>query len=61
VTLVVNTHWHSDHVGGNALLQAAGACIAASVPDAAAVARRDPGLKKPTSQVTVAATTGRRV
>ena len=41
--LVVNTHWHSDHVGGNALLQAAGAGIAASAPDAEAVARRDPG------------------
>ena len=24
VELVVNTHWHSDHVGGNALLQARG-------------------------------------
>lgn len=43
LALVVNTHWHSDHVGGNALLQAAGAGIAASVPDAAAIARRDPG------------------
>jgi hydroxyacylglutathione hydrolase len=43
VALVVNTHWHSDHVGGNALLQAAGAGIAASAPDADAVGRRDPG------------------
>jgi glyoxylase-like metal-dependent hydrolase (beta-lactamase superfamily II) len=43
VALVVNTHWHSDHVGGNALLQATGAGIAASAPDATAVARRDPG------------------
>jgi len=43
VALVVNTHWHSDHVGGNALLQAAGAGIAASAPDAHALARRDPG------------------
>jgi glyoxylase-like metal-dependent hydrolase (beta-lactamase superfamily II) len=43
VALVVNTHWHSDHVGGNALLQAMGAGIAASAPDAQAVARRDPG------------------
>lgn len=41
--LVVNTHWHSDHVGGNALLQAGGAGIAASAPDASALARRDPG------------------
>jgi glyoxylase-like metal-dependent hydrolase (beta-lactamase superfamily II) len=24
VALVVNTHWHSDHVGGNRLLQAKG-------------------------------------
>src|SRR5688500_18915766 len=43
LALVVNTHWHSDHVGGNALLQSAGAGIAASAPDADAVARRDPG------------------
>jgi glyoxylase-like metal-dependent hydrolase (beta-lactamase superfamily II) len=43
LALVVNTHWHSDHVGGNARLQAAGARIAASTPDAHAVARRDPG------------------
>jgi len=43
VALVVNTHWHSDHVGGNALLQAAGAGIAASALDAHALARRDPG------------------
>jgi glyoxylase-like metal-dependent hydrolase (beta-lactamase superfamily II) len=43
IALVVNTHWHSDHVGGNARLQAAGAGVAASTPDADAVARRDPG------------------
>jgi glyoxylase-like metal-dependent hydrolase (beta-lactamase superfamily II) len=43
IGLVVNTHWHSDHVGGNAALQAAGAGIAASTPDAEAVQRRDPG------------------
>ena len=43
VAMVVNTHWHSDHVGGNALLQQRGARIAASAPDAHAVARRDPG------------------
>ena len=41
--LVVNTHWHSDHVGGNSLLQAMGAGIAASAPDAQAINRRDPG------------------
>lgn len=43
VAMVVNTHWHSDHVGGNGLLQAKGAGIAASRQDAEAVARRDPG------------------
>jgi glyoxylase-like metal-dependent hydrolase (beta-lactamase superfamily II) len=43
VALVVNTHWHADHVGGNGLLQATGAGIASSAPDAQAVARRDPG------------------
>jgi glyoxylase-like metal-dependent hydrolase (beta-lactamase superfamily II) len=41
--LVVNTHWHSDHVGGNALLQAMGVGIAASAPDAQAINRRHPG------------------
>lgn len=43
VALVVNTHWHSDHVGGNGLLQAAGAGVAAAAHDAEAVNRRDPG------------------
>lgn len=43
VELVVNTHWHSDHVGANSLLQAGGTGIAASLPDADALARRDPG------------------
>ncbi|GAA3381364.1 hypothetical protein GCM10020367_72320 [Streptomyces sannanensis] len=43
VTLVVNTHWHSDHVGGNTLLQARGAGIAAGAPEADAISRRDPG------------------
>lgn len=59
VTRVVNTHWHSDHVGGNALLQAAGAGIAASTADASAITRRDPGcclaeyLDQPVSPYTV--------
>ncbi len=43
VGLVVNTHWHADHVGGNALLQAGGAGIAAGAPEADAVSHRDPG------------------
>ncbi|NKE55481.1 MBL fold metallo-hydrolase [Lentzea sp. PSKA42] len=43
LSLVVNTHWHSDHVGGNARLQSTGAAIAAATPDAQALARRDPG------------------
>jgi glyoxylase-like metal-dependent hydrolase (beta-lactamase superfamily II) len=57
--MVVNTHWHCDHVGGNALLQERGAGIAASAPDAAAIARRDPGcclaeyLDQPVPQYTV--------
>lgn len=37
---IVNTHWHSDHVGGNATLQAAGAKVAASALDARAVRSR---------------------
>ncbi|MEW2810906.1 MBL fold metallo-hydrolase [Streptomyces massasporeus] len=32
VDLVVNTHWHSDHVGDNALLHAQGSAIAAGTP-----------------------------
>ncbi|MFE9491201.1 MULTISPECIES: MBL fold metallo-hydrolase [unclassified Streptomyces] len=43
VDLVVNTRWHSDHVGGNALLQARGAAVAAGTPEADAITRRDPG------------------
>ncbi|MFM9585096.1 Glyoxylase, beta-lactamase superfamily II [Streptomyces sp. cf124] len=43
VDLIVNTHWHSDHVGGNALLQAQGAAIAAGTPEADAITRRDRG------------------
>ncbi|MFE5917980.1 MBL fold metallo-hydrolase [Streptomyces sp. NPDC056468] len=43
LAMVVNTHWHSDHVGANALLQSGGAAIAAGAPDARAIARRDPG------------------
>jgi glyoxylase-like metal-dependent hydrolase (beta-lactamase superfamily II) len=59
LALVVNTHWHADHVGANGLLQATGAGIAASVPDAKAIARRDPGccqaeyLDQPVSPYTV--------
>lgn len=59
IELVINTHWHSDHVGANALLQATGAGIAASTPDADALARRDPGccqaeyLDQPVSPYTV--------
>ena len=41
--LVVNTHWHSDHVGANGVLQRAGAGVAAATPEADAVNRRDPG------------------
>ena len=43
LALVVNTQWHADHVGGNALLQEQGVGIAASTLDAQAVARRDVG------------------
>ncbi|MDO5634514.1 MAG: MBL fold metallo-hydrolase [Micrococcus sp.] len=43
VQRVVNTHWHSDHVGGNRLLQTQGAEIVASAVDAEALDRRDPG------------------
>lgn len=43
LSLVVNTHWHSDHVGGNAELQARGVGVLASAVDATAVNRRDAG------------------
>jgi glyoxylase-like metal-dependent hydrolase (beta-lactamase superfamily II) len=43
LTRVVNTHWHADHVGGNAHFQARGARIAGFAGDAEALARRDPG------------------
>lgn len=62
--LVVNTHWHSDHVGGNARLQAGGASIAAGAPEAEAVSRRDPGccaaeyLDQPVAPYTVDASLG---
>lgn len=38
VDLVLNTHWHADHIGGNAVLAAAGAVITGP----AEVARRSP-------------------
>ncbi|MFE0645407.1 MBL fold metallo-hydrolase [Streptomyces sp. NPDC058877] len=43
IDLVVNTHWHADHVGANALLRAGGAAVAAGAPEAEAISRRDPG------------------
>ncbi|BDM74253.1 hypothetical protein HEK616_77400 (plasmid) [Streptomyces nigrescens] len=43
VAMVVNTHWHCDHVGGNALLRTRGAAVAAGKPEAEAISRRDPG------------------
>lgn len=56
---VVNTHWHSDHVGANALLQRAGAAVVGSHIDAAALDERSPGccvaeyLDQPVPQYTV--------
>ena len=38
LSCVVNTHWHSDHVGGNAELQAAGVEIVVSESDAKVIA-----------------------
>ncbi|WP_425308401.1 MBL fold metallo-hydrolase [Ammonicoccus fulvus] len=43
VDWVVNTHWHSDHVGGNALFQHRGAGIVGSHLDATELDRRNPG------------------
>lgn len=42
LALVLNSHWHSDHSGGNAWLQAYGVPIAAARLDGEAVNRRDP-------------------
>ena len=39
---VLNTHWHSDHVGGNHALQQRGATILAERTEAARVNARDP-------------------
>ena len=42
--LIVNTHWHSDHVGGNAQLQTEhGIPVAAAAADADRVNAADPG------------------
>ena len=40
--LLVTTHWHSDHVGGAARLQAAGVPIAGGEPEAELIAAGDP-------------------
>ena len=40
-TLVVNTHWHSDHAGANAALQALGASVAAEASEAAVITAGD--------------------
>lgn len=59
VDRVASTHWHSDHVGGNALFQHAGAEIIGSVADAEALGRADPGcclaeyLDQPVPQYTI--------
>ena len=60
LTLVVNTHYHSDHVGGNHALQTAyGVNIAAHPADAELINRRDPTacaaewLRQPVESYTV--------
>ena len=42
LALLLNSHWHSDHSGGNAWVQAHGVPIAAARADGEAVNRRDP-------------------
>jgi hydroxyacylglutathione hydrolase len=44
LALVVNTHYHSDHVGGNRALQERGVRIAAHDSDAKLVNSRDPNV-----------------
>ena len=64
VAAVVNTHWHSDHVGGNHHFQSAGARIIGSHPDATDLQRRDPGccvaeyLDQPVAPYTIDQTVG---
>lgn len=59
VSKVVNTHWHSDHVGGNALFQRRGTEIVGAKNEAAALLRADPGccvaerLDQPVPQYTI--------
>ncbi len=45
LALVVNTHHHSDHVGGNFLFHRLGVPIAAHAADAALVNARDPDAR----------------
>jgi hydroxyacylglutathione hydrolase len=61
LAMVINTHYHSDHVGGNHALQSAhGLQIAAHAHEAAMVNRRDPNacaaewLRQPVESYTVA-------
>jgi glyoxylase-like metal-dependent hydrolase (beta-lactamase superfamily II) len=42
LALLLNSHWHSDHSGGNAWVQAHGVPVAAARVDGEAVNRRDP-------------------
>ncbi len=42
LALLLNSHWHSDHSGGNAWVQAHGVPVAAARMDGEAVNRRDP-------------------
>ena len=42
LALLLNSHWHSDHSGGNAWVQAHGVPIAAARADGEAINRRDP-------------------
>lgn len=59
VSTVANTHWHSDHVGANALFQQRDARIVGSRDEAVALVRADPGccvaerLDQPVPQYTI--------
>ncbi len=41
-SLIVNTHWHSDHAGANAALQGQGASVAAALAEAIPINAGDP-------------------
>lgn len=55
LSLIVNTHWHSDHIGGNAALQAATGCKSFGPAEVAKHVPLD-GVVKPGDRVAIGET-----